>query len=306
MCAPPAAALPAQPSLRLPPPPRRHRSRAEREGAERDGRGAGARPSPSGHPVAAGSHLPPGQDQSDIGNWFGPSGSITLGVPGSSGAAAQPGERSAGAAGNPPPASQSGGNEFTGRGAASCHGGGSPLSIPRCGDFLRAAAPGGWGWGVGVGAGGEGVVMVVIGGVGRNGGISPSRGCPVQLPPAPLQQGLYPRHAQATCEAGRKKGETNLIIISVRRWRSRNPGPTPSRCQAPVHSPCIFQLGLENMLPADALASKGEVPARRSPVAFRAPARHRPAPGGPPVTHILLLQGGRLQEQCWAQPAGRC
>lgn len=148
MCAPPAAALPAQPSLRLPPPPRRHRSRAEREGAERDGRGPGARPSPSGHPVAAGSHLPRGQDHSDIGTGLARSGSITPGVPGGSGAAAQPGEGSAGAAekaaGNPPPASQRGGNEeFTRRGAASCHGGGgggeSPLSIPRCGDLLRAA-----------------------------------------------------------------------------------------------------------------------------------------------------------------------
>lgn len=130
----------------------------------------------------------------------------------------------------------------------------------------------------------------------------------MQLPLAPLQQGLSPRprHSQATCEPGRKKGETNLIIISVRRWRSRKPGPTPPHCLAPVHSFCIFQLGLENMLLADALALKGEVPAWRSPVAFRAPAQHRPAPGGPLVTHILLLQGGRLQEQCWAQPAGRC
>lgn len=50
---------------------------------------------------------------------------------------------------------------------------------------------------------------------------------------------------------------------------------------------------------------KGKVPAQRPRVAFKTPTQHHPAPGGPPVTHILLLWGSRSQEQL-SQPAGRC
>lgn len=78
------------------------------------------------------------------------------------------------------------------------------------------------------------------------------------------------------------------------------------------------KLGLGNILPIDALAmdarteegtgggEKGKVPVRCSPVTFKTPTQHCPAPGGPPVTHILLLQGSRLQEKRSPQPAGRC
>lgn len=50
---------------------------------------------------------------------------------------------------------------------------------------------------------------------------------------------------------------------------------------------------------------KGKVPAQCPPVTFKAPTHHHPAPGGLPVTHILLLWGSRLQEQL-SQPAGKC
>lgn len=51
---------------------------------------------------------------------------------------------------------------------------------------------------------------------------------------------------------------------------------------------------------------KSKVPVWCSPITFKAPTWHRPAPGGPLVTHILLLQGSRLQEKRSPQPAGRC
>lgn len=51
---------------------------------------------------------------------------------------------------------------------------------------------------------------------------------------------------------------------------------------------------------------KGKVQARCSPGTSKGPTTHGPAPGGPLVTHILLLQGSRLQEKRSPQPAGRC
>lgn len=129
-----------------------------------------------------------------------------------------------------------------------------------------------------------------------------------------------PGHLQARQE----KGETNLISICVRRWRrAENLDLDPLAHCGHVHNtatppPAIFQLGLGNILPIDALAmdvrteegtrggEKGKVPVQCSPLPFKAPTQHCPAPGGPLVTHILLLQGSRLQEKWSPQPAGRC